>query len=215
MRELSRRLIQAQEKERAMLARELHDDVTQRLAVLAIEAGRAELAAQDAAQAEAMQAIREGLTSLSESVHDLAYQLHPSILRELGLVEALRAECERRLRQASFELTADLDPLPFAVGKDAELCLFRVAQEALNNVARHAHAHAASVTLRKLDGGLLLAVRDDGVGFDVPDVPGRMRLGLVSMRERVQLARGTFEVDSAPGQGTTVVVWVPAEEGSP
>lgn len=215
MRELSRRLIQAQEKERAMLARELHDDVTQRLAVLAIEAGRAELAAQDAAQAAAMQAIREGLTSLSEDIHDMAYQLHPSILLELGLVEALRAECERRLRQASFELAADLDPLPIAVGRDAQLCLFRVAQEALHNVARHAHAGAASVTLRNQDGGLLLAVRDDGVGFDVPDVPGRRRLGLVSMRERVQLVRGTFEVDSAPGKGTTVVAWVPAEEGSP
>ena len=99
LRDLSRRLITAQEEERALLARELHDDVSQRLAVLAIDVGRAELAAADGAQAEAMQAVREGLVRLSEDIHSLAYQLHPSVLEELGLVEALRAECGRRTRQ--------------------------------------------------------------------------------------------------------------------
>ena len=92
LRGLNRRLIQAQEKERALLARELHDDLTQRLAVLAIDVGRAELAAPDGTQAEAMRAVREAPRGLSEDVHSLAYQLHPSVLEELGLADALRAE---------------------------------------------------------------------------------------------------------------------------
>lgn len=212
MRDLSRRLIRAQEDERALLARELHDDVTQRLAVLAIEVGRAELAASaGGAVAESMQAVRGELIRLSEDVHSLAYQLHPSVLQELGLAEALRAECERRLRQSGLDLSTKLDPLPAEVGKDAALCLFRVAQEALNNVARHAGARSASVTLRQMDGGVLLAVRDDGVGFEPEHPRERMQLGLVSMRERVRLVNGTLDIESTPGRGTTIVAWVPVQ----
>jgi len=210
-RDLSRRLIQAHEEERALLARELHDDLTQRVAVLAIEVGRAELAAPEGSQAQAMGSVREGLVRLSEDIHSLAYQLHPSVLEELGLAEALRAECERVGRQGRLDLSVELDPLPAFVGRDAALCLFRVAQEALNNVTRHAGARAASVALRQMDGGLLLAVRDDGVGFD-PASPGTgMSLGLASMRERVLLANGTLDIESAPGRGTEIVAWVPVE----
>lgn len=210
LRDLSRRLIVAHEGERALLARELHDDVTQRLAVLAIDVGRAELAAPHALQNAVLRSVRAALVRLSEDIHSLAYQLHPSVLEELGLVEALRAECERRGRQGRLAVALDLGSLPAAVGKDAQLCLFRVAQEALNNVARHAGTGAASVTLRQADGGVLLAVCDDGVGFD-PAKPGSARsLGLASMRERVQLVNGTLDIESTPGRGTTVVAWVPA-----
>jgi len=211
LRDLSRRLIDAHEEERALLARELHDDLTQRVAVLAIDVGRVELAVPDGEQAQVMQSVREGLVRLSEDIHSLAYQLHPSVLDELGLVEALRAECERRGRRGRLELSLKLDPLPAVVGKETALCLFRVAQEALNNVGRHAGAGAASVTLRQVDGGFFLAVRDDGVGFD-PASPGRSRsLGLASMRERVRLVNGTLDIESAPGRGTAVVAWVPGE----
>ncbi|MBK9062916.1 MAG: PAS domain-containing protein [Acidobacteria bacterium] len=213
LRDLSQRLIQAHEEERALLARELHDDLTQRLAVLAIDVGRAELAAPGTPQADTMKAVREGLVRLSEDVHTLAYQLHPSVLEELGLAEALRTECERLGRQGRLDVSLRLDPLSGVVGRDAALCLFRVAQEALNNVVRHAGARAAAVTLRPMDGGLLLAVRDDGVGFD-PAGPGTGRsLGLASMRERVRLVNGTLDVESAPGQGSAIVAWVPAEGG--
>lgn len=209
LRDLSRRLLQAQEEERAMLARELHDDVSQRLAVLAIDVGRAEFAAAGDVHVMELQAVREGLVRLSEDIHSLAYQLHPSVLEELGLADALRAECERRRRQGRLNVSVEIDAMPAIVSKDAALCLFRVAQEALTNVARHAGAHAATVKLRATDGGLLLAVADDGCGFN-PDNPGKEgRLGLVSMRERVQLTGGTFEIESAPGQGTAVVAWVP------
>jgi len=157
--------------------------------------------------------VREGLVRLSEDIHALAYRLHPAVLEELGLAEALRTECERRGRHVDIAVTLDLDPVPAAVGTDATLCLYRVAQEALNNVARHARAHAASVVLRQVDGGLLLAVRDDGVGFDPDEPRTRGSLGLVSMRERLRLVNGTLDVDSAPGHGTVIVAWVPGEGG--
>jgi PAS domain S-box-containing protein len=212
--DLSRRLIGAHEEERALLARELHDDVTQRLAVLAIDVGRAELAVADPAQTEAMQAVHAGLVRLSEDIHSLAYQLHPSVLEELGLAEALRAEGERRERQGRLDLAMDLDPLPAGIGADAALCLFRVAQEALNNVARHAGVRAADVTLRHMDDGLLLAVSDAGAGFDPGSPREGMHLGLASMRERVRLVRGTLDIESAPGRGTTILAWVPTEGAS-
>ncbi len=215
LRDLSRRLIRAHEEERALLARELHDDVTQRLAVLAIDLGRAEIAATDEAHAAPMRSIREDIVRLSEDIHSLAYQLHPSVLVELGLAEALRAECERRARQGRVDVTLALDPLPDGIGGDAALCLFRIAQEALNNVTRHSGVRAAGVRLRQIDGGVLVAVRDEGVGFDAGS-PGRQRsLGLASMRERVRLVNGTLDVESAPGQGTTVIAWVPLAETIP
>lgn len=210
LRDLSRRLIRAHEDERALLARELHDDVTQRLAVLAIDMGRAELTAADGAQADVMRSVRAELVRLSEDIHSLAYQLHPSVLEELGLVEALRAECERRGRQGRLAVSMNLESVPAVAGEEAQLCLFRVAQEALTNVARHAGTARASVTLRRADGGLLLAVGDDGVGFD-PTRPREGRsLGLASMRERLHLVGGTLDVESSPGRGTTIVAWVPA-----
>jgi signal transduction histidine kinase len=211
--DLSRRLIRAQEEERAMIARELHDDVTQRLAVLAIDAGRAELAAASEEQAEAMRELREGLVRISEDVHSLAYELHSSVLEELGLVEALRAACERLGRRSRVEVSLDLDPEADHLARDTALCLFRVAQEALTNVARHSQGRVARVALRPMDGGVLLAVRDDGVGFD-PASPGtRKTLGLASMRERLRLVNGTLDIESAPGNGTAIIAWVPMREG--
>jgi len=165
-RELSGRLINAQEEERSRLARELHDDVTQRLALLAIDAGRGERNLPSAAGGTAMRAMRESLIRLSEDVHALAYRLHPSILEDLGLIEALKTECERFGRVASIPVDLKAqevpDPLPHAVA----LCLYRIAQEALRNVGRHARASAVQVSLRRLDGGVQLAVRDNGAGFD-------------------------------------------------
>jgi signal transduction histidine kinase len=210
-RDLSQRLIQAHEAERARLARELHDDLSQRLAVLAIDIGRAELATQDRARAAELRGAREELVRMSDDVHSLAYQLHPSVLAELGLAEALRAECERLGRQGQIDVAACLAPEPEAVGQATALCLFRVAQEALSNVLHHAVARTATVELRSLDGGLRLTVEDDGIGFD-PESPRASRsLGLLSMRERVELVNGTLELRSVPGGGTAVVAWVPVE----
>jgi PAS domain S-box-containing protein len=127
--DLSRRLIRAHEDERALLARELHDDVTQRLAVLAIEVGRAEAGPAGRAHAETLRAVREQLALLSEDVHSLAYHLHPSVLDELGLVEALRTTCDRFRSAGPVALSVDLDPVPADLDRDAALALFRVAQD--------------------------------------------------------------------------------------
>ena len=207
--DLARRLIRAQEEERAMLARELHDDLTQRLAVLAIEAGRAEVAAADPAHAQAMQSMREGLVRLSDDIHALASQLHPSVLEVLGLAAALRAEGERLSRQGRIDIVVNVAALPSGLGRDAALCLFRVAQESLSNVIRHAGARAASVVLQPVAGGLQLEVQDDGVGFNTADPGKRRRLGLLSMVERVRLLNGTLDIESAPGRGTAIVAWLP------
>lgn len=213
MRDLSRRLIRAHEEDRAILARELHDDVTQRLAVMAIELGRAERGATDPEQVGAMTSVREGLVRLSEDVHSLAYQLHPAVLEELGLSQALEAECERLRRSGSLDAAADLEPLVTRIGRDEALCLFRVAQEALNNVRRHAGVQEATLSLRDRDGGVFLAVRDTGAGF-VADLPGgAWSLGLASMRERVRAVGGTLDIQSAPGQGTMIEAWVPGQGG--
>ena len=213
MRDLSRRLIRAHEEDRAILARELHDDITQRLAVMAIELGRAEHGAKDPEQEGVLQSVREGLVRLSEDVHSLAYQLHPSVLEELGLSQALQAECERLRRSGWLDVVPELEPLGTRIGRDEALCLFRVAQEALNNVRRHAGVQEATLALRDRDGGVFLAVRDAGAGF-AADLPGRAwSLGLASMRERVRAVGGTLDIESAPGEGTVIEAWVPGAGG--
>jgi PAS domain S-box-containing protein len=209
-RDLSQRLIRAHEEERALLARELHDDLTQRLAVLAIEVGRAELETPEPSQARLLRSVRQSLVRLSRDIHSLASQLHPSVLDELGLGEALRVESERLSRQGRIELSVEIAPLPAALDKDVALSLYRVAQGAMSNVVRHARARVLHVELRPVDGGLRLAVRDDGVGFDPAGPGARASLGLASMSERVRLVHGALEIESAPGRGTTVAAWVPA-----
>jgi signal transduction histidine kinase len=207
--DLSGKLITAHEEERARLARELHDDVTQRLALLAINAGREERNSAVPAGAIAMRTMRDDLMRLSNDVHALSYRLHPSILADLGLREALRSECEHLSQTCSFRLDWSADDIPEQVPGDAGLCLFRIAQESLRNTARHASASRVGIRLRRLDGGLQLTVRDNGIGFD----PGRSRrkasLGLASMRQRVALLGGELAIDSKPLQGTIVSAWVP------
>lgn len=212
VRDLSRRLIVAQEDERARLARELHDDLTQRLARLAIDAGRAEQEGGGSRAEATMRLVREGLVRLSEDVHALSYRLHPSLLEDLGLAEALQVECDRFGGLSGIAVDLALRDVPQPISPGAAICLFRVAQEALRNVDRHACARAVEVRLQGLDGGLQLAVQDDGVGFDPAAVRGRRSLGHASMRERIHLAGGELDIESAPGQGTTVVAWVPLAE---
>jgi PAS domain S-box-containing protein len=211
-REFGGRLIRAQEAERARLARELHDDITQRLARLAIDAGCIEQGRAGVGPGEAMHGVRDGLVRLSEDVHSLSYKLHPALLADLGLADALKAECERFSRQESISVDVQLEKVPEGISPETGLCLFRVTQEALRNVARHARAEAAKVSLRQLDGGLQLAVSDSGIGFDPGQQRHRPSLGLASMRERVRLLDGELDVESASGHGTTIVAWVPLNE---
>jgi len=208
---LGGRLITAQEDERRRLARELHDDITQRLAVLAIEAATIE-GQPDVARNTTAQSIREGLVKLSEDVHALSYRLHPTVIEDLGLVQALKTECDRIAHNEPIHVDLDSKAVPGKLSHQTALCLFRVAQEALHNVARHAGASAVRVSLQREDGALLLAVHDNGRGFDTSRNKFRASLGIASMRERVRLLSGELEITSAPGYGTTVVARVPLRD---
>ena len=212
-RDLSGRLITAHEDERARLAHALHDDVTQRLALLAIDAGQKEKGLGDTIAREAMRSIRHDLVQLSEDVHSLSYALHPAILEDLGLIEALKAECARfgavEGIPTSFRATDNVDEPTQALS----LCLYRVAQEALRNVARHSGASSVEVELRAVGSKLELAVEDNGVGFDPTRKQARPSLGLAGMRQRLFLVDGELLIDSAPGNGTIIVAWAPLKRG--
>ena len=212
-RDLNGRLITAHEDERARLAHALHDDVTQRLALLAIDAGRCEKGLGDTVAGQAMRSIRHDLVQLSEDVHALSYALHPAILEDLGLIEALKAECARfgavEGIPTSFRATDDVDEPTRALS----LCLYRVAQEALRNVARHSSASSVEVVLRAVTGDLELAVRDNGVGFDPIRKQPQPSLGLAGMRQRLSLVDGELLIDSAPGNGTIIVARAPFRRG--
>lgn len=209
---LAGRLVTAHEDERRRLARELHDDVTQRLAGLAIEAASLESSEKGTSEGDVAHSIREGLVELGEDVHALSYRLHPSVIEDLGLVEALRIECDRIARQGPLRVTFDSHDVPKRLPSDAALCVFRVAQEALRNVERHARAKDVDVSVVRKDGGVVLAVSDNGVGFDASRPRERTSLGLASMRERVRLVGGRFHIESASGSGTKLVAWVPTLE---
>jgi len=210
---LSWRLLTAHEDERRRLARELHDDITQRLARLAIDAARFE-PIEPHAHGDAPWSVHSELVRLSEDVHALSYRLHPSILDDLGLAEALKAECEHVSRREPVQVQVEVQPVPDKLPHDVALCIFRIAQEALRNVARHARASVATVSLALKEGGLLLAVKDNGIGFDIDATQSRPSLGRAGMGERVRLLGGTFYIKSTPGQGTTVSAWVPLKVAS-
>ena len=146
---------------------------------------------------------------LSEDVHALSYRLHPSVIEDLGLVEALKAECERVTRSGAVTVQFNASEIPQKLPQDTALCLFRVAQEALRNVVRHAGASSVEVSVSPIDGGLQLAVSDNGTGFDPADTPSGRASGSQSIRERVNLLKGQVDIDSAQGHGTTVLAWVP------
>ncbi len=130
----------------------------------------------------------------------------------LGLVEALRAECDRFSRRESIPVNVKSREVPREIPREVALCLFRIGQESLRNVARHAHAHAVEVSLAGMDGGLQLSVHDDGIGFNPAQIREHASLGLASMKERVDLVDGELDIESEPGHGTTIVAWVPLKE---
>jgi signal transduction histidine kinase len=208
---LSGRLITAHEDERRWLARELHDDITQRLVGAAIDAAKLPGGDLTPSDSDARRSICDTLMQLSEDIHDLSYRLHPSVLADLGLVEALKAECDRLTRSAAVRVDVEADKLPPSLPREVALCVYRIAQEALRNIERHAKASIVQLSLALRDDGLLLAVSDNGSGFE-PGLQTRPSLGHASMRERIRLLSGKLEIRSALGRGTTVVAWVPIPE---
>jgi signal transduction histidine kinase len=208
-RELCGRLIRAQEVERSRIGRELHDDLNQQVALLAF--GLTQLSKRLPTQ-RAGNEVRRLLTEtnrLSEDVHRLSHELHSSVLDHLGLAVAARTLCAEVSRQQNVRVRFTEEHFPEGISRDVSLCLFRILQEALNNVSRHSHGSLARVTLVGTPEGIHLSVHDDGIGFDPTDKRNRCGLGLLSMSERLCLVGGNLIIDSAPSQGTTVRAWVP------
>ncbi len=214
LRELAGKLLNAQEEERRRLARELHDDLTQRLAVLAIEAGKLEGRLQESGSRdhETLLHIKEQLVQISADVHVLSRQLHPGILDDLGLVDALRSECNAFSKREAIAVKYKAGKIEQKLPREAALCVYRIVQEGLRNIAKHSQAKKAYVTLTEADQGIQLKVKDIGAGFDAQKAQGKAGLGLQSMEERVRLAQGRFSISSRPGKGTQIDVWVPMTE---
>jgi signal transduction histidine kinase len=209
-------LLHAQEEERRRIAREMHDDWTQRLALLGIDMAKlAKHLGTPEAALPLLRTMQEQLVKLSEDVHALSRQLHPSILDDLGLVEALRSECASFTRREGIAVVYRPEEVPTTLAKDVALCVYRVAQEALRNVAKHATVDEAEVSLSATGPELLLRVRDKGAGFDPAAGHAQPGLGLSSMEERVRLVQANLSITSAPGRGTTVEVRVPLVRRDP
>ncbi len=214
---LSRRLLEVQEAERKHLARELHDDIGQSLTALKLNL-EGVLRGRDGAQLAAR--VEEALETTRhtiERVRQLSLNLRPLQLDDLGLAAALRSHLDRQAALARLAPQADIQELPARLPAEVETACFRVAQEAINNIVRHARAGKVWLRLGVAGGRLTLSVRDDGAGFDVEAAQRRAAsgasLGVVSMEERVALAGGSLQIQSAPGQGTAVIASFPVAEG--
>ncbi len=209
--ELSGRLIRAQEDERSRVARELHDDLSQRLALLAIgleQAGQ-RVAESTPEEAAALQSLWEQTREIGTDLHRLSRQLHPSQLEALGLVSALRGFCTEFSKQKGLRIEFAHDGILREIPDDVTLCLYRIVQESVQNASQHGRARRVDINLVGAPEAIHLAVVDDGVGFDVAAQAGSPGLGLVSMRERARLAHGDFAVGSEPNQGTRIDVRIP------
>jgi PAS domain S-box-containing protein len=208
---LAGKLISTQEAERRLLAREMHDDISQRLAILAIDAGKLERLCEDSANpiVETLQDMKNRLVDLSSDIHAISRQLHPSILDDLGLFDAVKAECQGFRRREGITVKYEPKAIPYQLPKDAALTLFRIVQEGLRNVAKHAQTQDANVSLFGMDDSIYLSISDDGVGFDYSEARKKPGLGLASMEERVRLIQGEISIKSEPGKGTVIEVRAP------
>jgi PAS domain S-box-containing protein len=209
--DLSGRLIHAQEEEQTRLARELHDDLSQSLALLSVELemfGQGPSAERGQISAR-MQEFSAQVKRLSSEVHRLSHELHPAKLEQLGLVAAMRGFCKEFAVAHEMAIEFADRSVPRAVPEDTALCLYRITQEALHNVIRHSGGTAARVELAMDGSELRLVVADDGVGFDPETIRVNGSLGLVSMAERARFVHGRLSIDSHVGKGTKIDVRVP------
>lgn len=210
LRVLTGRLLQAQEAERRRIARELHDDLNQNLALLSVELDLLAQRPPPATQlAGRMGELSAQVKQLSSSVHELSHQLHPAKLEQLGLVAGVAGLCKELAQSHDLLIAFTHREVPAAIPAETALCLYRIAQEALRNVIKHSGARQAGVELIGSGPALFLRVADDGGGFDPAVAPDRGGLGLVSMRERLRLVGGEITIGSSPSAGTRIEVRVP------
>ena len=219
LRLLSRRLVEGQEAERRRIARELHDEIGQSLTGLKLTLQALHRSCDGPEMKLPLQEALETVDRILRQTRDLSLSLRPSLLDDLGLVPALRWYVDRVAQQAGFVAHFAADPFETRLPPAVETACFRVAQEALTNVVRHAQARRVYVEVRRRDGELSLVVRDDGVGFDVEaaleGVAHGVSLGLLSMQERVRLIGGRLEIESVIGKGAEVRAVFPIPSPSP
>jgi len=208
---LSRKLIEAHEQERTQIARELHDDICQRLAMLSLRiekmtkglhSGQMQFDGQ-------LEQIRQQCSTVTADVQALSHELHPSILDNLGLVIAVKSLCRDVAEQSGAEVDFTNANVPTSIPREVSLTLFRVIQQALQNSVKHSGAKHFEVRLEGKPGEIDLEVSDGGTGFDVASMRNGKGLGLVSMAERIRQANGTISIDSEPNMGTRIRARVP------
>jgi signal transduction histidine kinase len=215
---LTDKLFTAQDTERQRIARDLHDDFSQRLVAAALDLedlGRnPPLMPQSFGRA--LEPIREELAQLSDDLRELAHQLHPSLLKHAGLRAALEEHIHQAMKRTGLDITLKVRDVPDSLPLDVATSLFRVFQESLQNVAKHANATEVVVKLSGSSKGMGLSVTDNGTGFNHHDKSSHQKgLGLTSMRERLRLLNGFLNIHSRPADGTKVCAWIPSEEKKP
>jgi signal transduction histidine kinase len=208
--DLSRRMVQIQENERSYIARELHDESGQALASLLLGLDLLERNARDPDKViEGAARLEEIVTGIMENLHRIAMNLRPASLDHLGLANALQQYIQGFSETNSIEVSFDTTGIEGRLPAEVEVAFYRIAQEALTNVVRHAGATRIDLKLQEASGKLKLIIKDNGMGFDPQSKVGRDRLGLIGMRERAGMLGGRMNVESIPGQGTTLNVEIP------
>ncbi len=214
LRALSARLMDAQEVERRCLSRDLHDGLGQLLTAVSLQLQRAVRTEDTTALSLSIRKALDATSQALEQLHDISARIRPSALDDLGLVEGIHTLIGHFEESCEIVTEFKVEPDEIEVSPQVATNVFRIVQEALTNVVRHASTHEARICLRIQDEALHLTVEDDGVGFH-PDEEGARRLGIVGMRERTELLKGVFSLTSVPGYGTRVGVEIPlvAQEG--
>ncbi len=202
--------VAAPEEERRRVSRELHDELGQRLGLLELQIAqmKRELAG-DSSVCSALDSLRGSVGDIADDLHRICCRLHPAVLENLGLAAAVRSFCEEFNTWGSVKTRFLHCGVPAKLAPATALCLYRVVQEALRNVARHARATRAVVLMRGAESTLEVTIKDNGRGFPVDGAGRSGRLGLVSLNERVKLAGGKLSIESAPDRGTRIHAWVP------
>ena len=211
--ELGRRLMNAQEQERARLARELHDDLSQSIALLSVQLTILHNEPKD------LEYVRDQLAryisdvgSLLQDVRRISHELHPAILSQLGLEATLHNFCGDLATAHSLQIDFEAEDLPLELPFDISFCLYRVTQESLHNVIKHSGASAAHVSVKSNHNEIRLSVSDNGAGFDPEAAKAKEALGLISIEERVKAVKGNANIISAVGEGTKIEVHIPINQ---
>jgi signal transduction histidine kinase len=205
------RLIEAQEEERRHIARELHDDISQKLAMLAMELDElAKISPESPMQTRSrIGSLLKRTAEVSSDVHALSHRLHTAKLELVGLVGTMRSFCRELAEQRHVEIDFTPSDVPYSLPSQVSLCLYRILQEGLGNAVKHSGVRHFEARLERVADALQLTIRDPGVGFDPSIAMDYQGLGLISMRERVNLVKGTLSIESKPGGGTQIQVRVP------